>query len=84
MTTNPINDDQPKMQNETIEFGTKQPVKKKSTVKKQLISDLIDIDYERQKKIEILAYQKAEKRGFTGSEADSIRDWIEAEREISQ
>ena len=84
MTTNPISDEEPKMQIETIEFGTKQPVKKKSTVKIQLISDLIDTDHEQQKKIEILAYQKAEKRGFTGSEADSIRDWIEAEREINQ
>lgn len=34
MAKNPIHDEQPKMQNEAIEFETEQPVKKKSTVKK--------------------------------------------------
>ena len=36
----------------------------------------------RQERIAVLAYEKAEKRGFVGSEADTVQDWLEAEKEI--
>ena len=39
-------------------------------------------EIERQEKIAVLAYEKAEKRGFVGTEADTIQDWLEAEKEI--
>ncbi|MBL8498023.1 DUF2934 domain-containing protein [Nitrosomonas sp. JL21] len=36
----------------------------------------------RQERIAVLAYEKAEKRGFVGTEADTVQDWLEAEKEI--
>lgn len=37
---------------------------------------------DRQEMIATAAYFRAEKRGFTGSEADAIQDWLEAEMEV--
>ena len=39
-------------------------------------------EIDRQEKIAVLAYEKAEKRGFIGNEADTVQDWLEAEKEI--
>jgi len=37
---------------------------------------------DRQEMIATAAYFRAEKRGFTGNEADALHDWLEAEREV--
>ena len=71
------------MQNIASESDTKKTVNKLSKEKEKLPSVQIDNDCDRQEKIAILAYQRAEKRGFAGSEADAIQDWLEAEKEIS-
>lgn len=39
-------------------------------------------EFERQNQIAVSAYYRAEKRGFIGSEADALNDWLEAEKEI--
>ncbi|TXI18338.1 MAG: DUF2934 domain-containing protein [Nitrosomonas sp.] len=38
---------------------------------------------ERDELIATAAYFRAEKRGFTGNEADAVEDWLEAEREVN-
>jgi hypothetical protein len=48
-----------------------------------LITDNKEGDYERHNRISALAYQKAENRGFAGSDADALKDWLEAETEIN-
>ncbi|MDE2387756.1 MAG: DUF2934 domain-containing protein [Betaproteobacteria bacterium] len=37
----------------------------------------------RQEMIATAAYYCAEKRGFNGSEADAVQDWLEAEMEVN-
>lgn len=37
---------------------------------------------DRQEMIATAAYYRAEKRGFSGNEADAIQDWLEAEMEV--
>ncbi len=73
------------MQSMTNEFDikksvTKPPRNKKSVSSEQLVSSNNEID--RQQKIAIVAYYKAEKRGFTGNEVDAVQDWLEAEKEV--
>jgi len=38
---------------------------------------------ERDRMIATAAYFRAEKRGFSGNEADAVQDWLEAEREVN-
>jgi len=65
---------------DTKESVTKLPRNKKSAPSDQLSSSNNEIG--RQQKIAIVAYYKAEKRGFTGSEVDAVQDWLEAEKEV--
>lgn len=70
------------MQSIESESDTKKLVSKLSKSKKRLSSDQIDNEIGYHERIAFLAYQKAEKRGFSGSEADAVRDWLEAEKEV--
>lgn len=60
---------------------TKKSINKLSEAQENL-AEMNSSEIGRQERIAVLAYEKAEKRGFVGSEADTVQDWLEAEREI--
>lgn len=58
--------------------------KRKKIIKRNNELDSIqnESDQGMHKKIAILAYQKSENRGFSGSQSDALQDWLEAENEL--
>lgn len=65
---------------DTKKSGTRLSKSEKDLLSDQMISSENEID--RQRMIAVAAYYRAEKRGFTGNEADAVQDWLEAEMEI--
>lgn len=71
------------MQTEKNELDTKKPVSKPGKSKINIDEGQMDTtNTERLNKIALAAYYRAEKRGFAGSEADAMQDWLEAEKEV--
>ncbi|MGV8711497.1 MAG: DUF2934 domain-containing protein [Nitrosomonas sp.] len=64
-----------------MQTKTSKSVNKLSTVNENS-QEINHNEIDRQEKIAVLAYEKAEKRGFIGTEADTVQDWLEAEKEI--
>lgn len=65
---------------DTKKSGIRLSKSEKDLLSAQMISSENEID--RQRMIAVAAYYRAEKRGFTGNEADAVQDWLEAEMEI--
>lgn len=73
------------MPGKASETGPKKPAPKSSRTKKSTLARQAigpENGEDRHKIIAIAAYHRAEKRGFTGDDAERVQDWLEAEAEI--
>ncbi|MBS0298864.1 MAG: DUF2934 domain-containing protein [Proteobacteria bacterium] len=73
------------MPSKVSETATKRPRTKLSKSEENILAHHVINSAkrtDRQEMIATAAYYRAEKRGFSGSEADAVQDWLEAEMEV--